>query len=41
VPGASDCELPVGVALNGHRGSDLLLLEIAKKLDERMRAAHR
>jgi amidase len=41
VPAAKDSELPVGVALNGPRGSDLLLLEIAKQLDVRMHAAQR
>jgi amidase len=41
VPAAKDSELPVGVALNGPRGSDLLLLEIAKQLDMRMRAVQR
>jgi amidase len=40
VPAAKEDEPPVGVALNGPKGSDLQLLEIAKMLDERLRAAN-
>jgi amidase len=40
VPAEKEGELPVGVALTGPRGSDMLLLDLAKKLDERMRVSH-
>ncbi len=39
VPATKDDELPVGIALTGPKGSDLQLLEVAKKLDERLRTA--
>ncbi len=39
VPAAKGDEPPVGVALAGPKGSDLVLLDLAKRLDQRLRAA--